>query len=134
MFDIAQVECVTAADEGRPMKLISPTGEILNDSDGKPVTITLHGRLSHHAKTLERRLADLRIAQAGQKRTVDDVERENVEMLTALTKDWTFDQLDGQTFPCNESNARKFWADRRFANIREQAVRFVNTDANFMKG
>lgn len=119
------------------MKVLKANGEAALREDGDPVTITLCGRLSLAFKDAERRMAELRAERqlmGRGKATQEDIDRENVEMLVASTRGWNFTRLDGQDFNYSPENARKFWADRRFAGIKEQAIRFVNTDANFMKG
>lgn len=137
MFDISKYDVSTAADEGRTLQLLSPTGEQLFDEAGKPVTITLYGRHSHRSRTMERKLADMRmeLARRGKtKRTADDMEREQNEMLVSCTGGWSFTHLGDDELPFTEANARKLWTDRRMANFREQAISFINDDSNFLKG
>lgn len=137
MFDLSKYDVATAADEGRAHHLLSPSGEPLYDEANKPVTVTLYGRHSERARKMDRKISDARMEMARRgktKRTADDIEREQNEMLVSCTGGWSFTHLHGEEFPHSEANARKFWGDRRMANFREQAIQFINDDANFLKG
>ncbi len=136
MFDIAKLDIATASDEGRPMPIRNPRGEVVRHESGDPVTINLLGRHSERARAKERELANRRLeaAKMGKQRTPEDFEVEAVEYLQACTVGWSFTEMDGKPFPCTPENAKKFWSDRRFSNIRVQADNWISEDANFMRG
>lgn len=138
-FDISSLDIMTAQDQGAVMEVVDPrTGQVARGADGNPVTITLLGRYSAKARDTQRKLQNRRLDQARRGRsnnmTAEEIEAEANEILVACTVAWSFDSLDGQPFPCNEANARKFWNDPRFRHIREQADTFVATEGNFSNG
>ena len=137
-FDIDVLDVATGADEGATMQLTHPkTAEVLRDSDGNPVTMTLFGMNSERVRTLaraqqQRRLDAMKRGKRGM--NPDELEADNVDILTAATGGWSFDTLGGQPFPYSEANARKLYSDPRFKSIRQQVDQFIADDGNFMKG
>lgn len=138
-FDIASLDTLARSQAGVPMPVLHPRtrAPILQDSgpdSGKPHTITLCGRNSDAHREMNRIVEDRRsdMAARGIAMTREDIERDDVDVLTACTKAWTLEVLDGQPFPFNEANARKLWGDRRFVVVRDQAIRHIREDANFL--
>lgn len=137
MFDIAALEVQSRSESGMPMSIIHPRTKVpVLDEEKNPVTITLLGRNSATFRETQRRIRDRRADRASKaiKATDEDLERDELDLLVAVTIGWTFTVMDGQPFPCNPENARRFWADPRFVWIREQAMSFVLEDGNFLGG
>lgn len=135
-MDILSLDVLTPAEEGRPMTVRHPaTAAVVLGSDGKPVTITLRGIRSAIARETLRRFNDEAAAQeaAGRKPSLDDARERNIQYLTALTVTWSDNwQYNGESFPFTAGNAKTFWSDDRMISIREQALRFVSEDGNFI--
>lgn len=132
-FDIAGLDSSAPSDEGRDMELLRMDGTVVRDGEGKIITITLRGRLSRAVQNADREIQMKRLenARRGRRSTLQDAEDELTETLVAATKAWAFGAMDGQPFPCNPENARKFWTDPRFVHVREQGVVFMREDARF---
>jgi len=124
-------------DQGAFLQFTDATGFPLVDDDKKPVGVTLRARNSVRGLAQIRANGNQRIADARRTgttlQTVEQSEAQDTDVLVACTVSWTFEQLDGVPFPCNEANARKFWADDRFVRFRNQAELFIVAEANFMK-
>lgn len=136
MFDITTTSLSEAVNTGTFMPFLNPaTGEPYRDETGAPQGIVLRSRLSQAGQQFQRNQADKRLemARRGQETSVDALEAETTELLVACTVSWTFTQLDGADFPCNEANARKFWSDTRFRSHRERANGWIGNEANFTK-
>jgi hypothetical protein len=71
-------------------------------------------------------------AARGIKLTQDDLDAEEIGLLCAATRAWTFAKMDDQDFPCTPQNVRRLWSDRRFRWLRERAIQFVLADGNFL--
>lgn len=134
-FDIGRLETLTKSEKGVKMELIHPASmsQVLRE-DGEPVTITLLGANSEAFREAQRQVQDRRATRVakGAKTTTDDVRGEDFHILMACTVDWTFDKLDGQPFPFNRENSRKFWGDRRFDWIFRAAIVFIVQEGNFL--
>lgn len=133
-FDLASIATVRA-DEGSPMPVTRPGSRIaMLNEDKTPVTITLLGRASVPFREVLRQvqLGRAQIAQRGEQLTEDDIFLEDTNTLTACTVNWTIRSLDGAAFPCNPQNIRKLWSDTRFRSLRDDALRFIVQDANFL--
>lgn len=141
MFDMADFDTLTHSEAGMPMAVLNPRSKrpVLND-DGNAVTITLLGRQSEvfrsTVKMLTTRQAETAAAAQASGNALPDAQTvrdsENTELLIACTRNWTFQRLDGEDFPCTPINVSKFWNDRRFSLIREAALNFMLTDINFL--
>ena len=134
-FDIAVLDTLTRSQEGVPMPVLHPaTRQVIMLEDGRPWTITLCGRSSDAHRSVMREIeagrAD-RLAR-GQQPTPEDIERDNNRVLVACTKGWTTVLRDAVPFEYSHDNARTLWSDRRFAWLRDQAIRFIQDDANFL--
>ena len=134
-FDLAELDTLTLAEQGLPMPLINlRTRAQLIDDDGTPVTITLVGRQSEAfrdaLKSIQTKRGELR--NRGQEADSDAKEREDIDILIACTRDWSFKTLDKAPFPCTPQNIRKLWHDNRFRPLRELAMNFLLLDANFL--
>ena len=140
MFDLNSLDTSTKATEGAIMKIANPkNGNLLEDDDGKPYTVTLRGRHSIQALDVERRYNDARSQNATRLRgmpeiTQEDIEEQNVYQLVACTVALYLPRVDGEVLECTPQNARKLWSDPRFRWLREQAFTFMQRDSNFVKG
>ncbi|MGI4796931.1 MAG: hypothetical protein ACRYG8_23345 [Janthinobacterium lividum] len=134
-FDVTQFDTRTASEAGVAMPILHPrTGSPMLGADGNPVTITLLGPSSAVYKTMSRasqlRRADM--SARGVKMTDEDFEADRETMLVALTKGWNFDTMGGQPFAFSQSNARSFYADKRWEWVTVAAWRFINEDGNYL--
>jgi hypothetical protein len=126
MFDISRLG-INNLDAGAQMEVVSPaTGTVALDEKGKPLTITLLGRLSEKYQAVVRAQINKRLASASRSgakpSTVEEADKNQLEQLVAATVGWSFDKMDGKPFPCNEENARLFWA-----------ALFLEDDTNFLR-
>lgn len=136
MFDISTLDTLTLSEEGVEMPVIHPrTKEPVLGSDGRQITITMLGRMSADAQAAFRRVRDRQNerVQQGRRTTPEDVERDQVDILVACTRAWTFSEMDGTPFPFTQANADRLWRDPRFRWLREQAFVYVNDDGNFIR-
>lgn len=137
-FDFAILDVASLADEGVDMPVPHPkTGAPMLDSDGKPVTLRVHGQHSQVVRDARRKIQQRRIdaSKRGQTDfTPEDRERDDLDVLVAAISGWSFDTLDGQPFPHSETNVRKLLGDRRFGNTKSAVGDYLNQDGNFMKG
>jgi hypothetical protein len=134
-FDIGKFETRTKSEDGAVMSLISPkTGLPLKDDEGNLVTITLRGRNSVAFKNAQRAVNDRQIENAARNigRTPDSQLQDESDLLSACTVTWTFDKLDGEDFHPTPENIKAFWSSEKWIWIREQASRFIGSDANFL--
>ena len=138
-FDIAAFDTRTKSEKGAEMTILVPkfpNPPFLDPATGKPLTIMFLGRNSTAYKDVVRqinaRAADMQRHQVPQ--TEEDSERDQVELLTAITVGWSFDTLDGQPFAFSPENARKLWADGRWPWLRVQATNFVSSEGNYLAG
>lgn len=135
MFDFAALDLLTPSEEGRDMTLTHPrTGQPWLDSAGRPVTITLLGAWSGvYQQTLEGMQARLDARPAGAPPlTYAEKISGDAELLAAVTRRWSFTELDGKPYPCTPDNARLLYADERFGWVRARANAFVRNDGNFL--
>lgn len=136
-FDIASATVYHELNEGSFLHLTDPRGVKLYNADKKPVGVTLYGRNSERGIAAARAVGNQRLAdrfRGGAPTTIEVNEQNNAEILAACTGPWTWTELDGQPFPHNLDNARRFWNDERFRRWRDQAEEYISSEANFMKG
>lgn len=135
MFDLATLDTKTRSDQGVDMPIIHPgSKQPLRDDEGQPITIRLLGRTADRYRQQTRDIQEQRARRAagGVKTTLEDIERENIDTLTACTVGWQGLSLDGQVFPYTVDNARRLWSDGRFIWLRDQAMNFIAEDGNFL--
>jgi hypothetical protein len=134
-FDIASLETQSLSEAGVAMPLFHPrTGQVVRDENDREVTITLLGRNSKAFRDKVRAItekAQERRAR-GVQPTNEEIRADDVDLITACTRDWSFVTMDGQAFPPTPDNIRKFWSDLRYQWIFERAQQFVNSDGNFL--
>jgi hypothetical protein len=135
MFDLASLDTRTRSEAGVPMTVVHPkTRGPVSRADGTVVTITLLGRCSDTYRDKQRELNErnAEMASRGIRQGRDEREQDDIELLVACTRAWTFDQLDGVDFPCTPENARRLWGDTRFLWLRDQSISHIQTDGNFL--
>jgi hypothetical protein len=134
-FDLATLDTLAKSQIGADMEIIHPANRApVKGDNGQPLTITLLGRSSDVFQAMSRRIMQERVAKSGRgiNLTQDDIERENVELLTACTVRWTEFSIDGTPFPWTPDNARRLWSDPRWRWLSEAAFKFIHDDGNFL--
>lgn len=133
-FDLSLVDILSPSERGKPMELKHPNGQTYKTSAGLPVVINLMGRLAAPAVALQKKFNEeiAAIRNGGRQVEPDTLKQQDTEYLTALTRSWNIEALDGEPFPCTPQNARKLWEDARFSWVRQRALEFVLADANFL--
>lgn len=119
--DIKVVETTT-------VELIHPiTGEpLINESDGTPMTITVHGPYSARYKQLVHAQQNRRLQQAQRSNgkttlTAEDLETAALEMLVKCTADWNL-TLDTKKEPFSEDAAKRVYESWPFIRARVEEV------------
>lgn len=140
-FDLSRVE-TTRSDDGMPMTVIHPsTRRPLLDGDKNPITITMRGQYSDAFIDTNRDIQEERALLRGRaiqrnqpipEVTDEDMFNGDTRVLVACTVAWTFTELDGQPFPCNEMNAKILWERRGFRWLRRPAIDFMMEPGNFL--
>lgn len=134
-MDLSALDISGPSEEGRKMYLTHPrTGDPWRDSGGNALYITLLGQHSGAVQgAFESLQARLEARQPGAPvRTRTERAQDDAEVLTAATRFWNFESMDGKPFPCTPDNALRFWSDPRFAWIRHRALRFIADDGSFL--
>lgn len=136
MFDVKALDTRTASEAGVDMPVLHPRDRapIIDTETGANVTIRLRGRNSDTFRTQQRELNKRRaeFQSRGVIMTDDDFMRERVDMVCACTLGWTFSQMDGAEFPYTPDNVRRFWADRRWTWLLDNAWAFLTEEGNFL--
>lgn len=132
-FDLSKFDTATLANNGAPVPLVSPLGDVIIGTDEKPVTFYIYGQDS---KKFRDAINDIRRRSVGKKakvKTPDEEDAEAIVRIADLTADWSnnFD-LDGQHFGYSRENAIKLYSDPRFQWLYEQINRAVMNRANFL--
>jgi hypothetical protein len=142
MNDLSQFD--TNKVRGRKMTLLRPdNGEPLMDrrvENGEekefPVTITLLSQDSDEFKSTTRKISNQRLQKQikrGIKKvafSAEDIEADNLDLLSACTVGWEGIGLDGAPLEFNRENARLLY--RRCAWVREQVDEFIADRVNFL--
>jgi len=115
------------------MEVKNAFGEVMRHDDGRPFTITLLSKDNAAYRDLSRKMIDRRLEQMSRTRSVTlgaNTERENVELLVAITKGWDI-ILHGKK---PESTADQYrQAYTTIPALREQVEEFTGVRANFSK-
>lgn len=123
-MDLATLDTVNFCEQGAELELLHP-------GNARPLGafITLAGVDSSRHRQAIAAIAEKR-TRAGA-RGVDEVLKEDVELAVRCTIDWRNLELDGAGLPFTPENAREVYT--RFPWIREQALAFVASRANFLR-
>lgn len=138
MFDLARLDTLTPAEKGSEFTFRRIDGSPVLMENKKPFTMRLLGSNSRVVRATMRRfeqeIAARRAAlPSGEAAPVEQWNEEgSIEMLSAATVGWPDDvSMGGEPFPFSPENARKFWADDRFASWRMAAALYVTNDGNY---
>lgn len=137
MADIGTLNTTEKGEQGTWMTVEDVYGDPFVDEKGKPVRIKLLGANSEAVKNVVRkqRVALMQHMRRNTRITDQDIAREEkneLEIAVAATVDWEGVELGGEKLECKKSNARKVYSVADL--VLEQVVKFINDDANFMKG
>lgn len=111
---------------GEELTLVSPTtGEEI------PVTITLAGMDSETFRHAQNAIANRRINGRRKKISVEELNRESIEILARCTLGWQGIVMDGQELSSDVENAVKVYT--RFPWIKEQVDAFTSDRANYLQ-
>lgn len=133
-FDLSKFDTATLANNGAPVPLVSPLGDVVIGADGKPVTFFIYGQDSKKFRDAINEIRRRNLSNKKAKvKTPDEEDSEAIERLADLTAGWSnnFD-LDGQQFGYSRENAIKLYSDSRFQWLYEQINRAVMNRANFL--
>ncbi len=125
-----------SVDKPATMTIRHPeTGKPIVDRDGREAFISIFSADSARGRAHERATIDSRLDARKRKLTADDIERDNVELLTKLTDAWYLVTLDGDPIDVefNEANARELYSDYSLRFIREQVLTFLDDRGHFIR-
>lgn len=135
-MDFSKLDTAEIANEGAVMHVHGPDGRPVyqEDAEGKPteepVTISLLGDDSDVLVKFDRASVNANL-RGGQTITAEIAEAKSVNRLARATVGWSGVDLDGESLPFTEENAKKLY--KRFRWLRQQAIQFISDRANFMK-
>ena len=132
-FDLSKFDTATLANNGAPVPLVSPLGDVIIGNDGKPVTFYIYGQDSKKFRDTINEIRRRNVGKKAKVKTPDEEDAEVIERLADLTAGWSnnFD-LDGEAFTYSRENAIKLYSDSRFQWLYEQINRAVMNRANFL--
>jgi len=111
------------------------TGVPLTLADGTAVTLTVAGvdgeRYQAAFTTQVNKRLQTSLNARSQQQTAEDLMRENIDLLVAVTLDWQGIEKAGAPLPYSPANARALY--ERLPWLREQVKAFVEDRANFLK-
>lgn len=118
--------------DGIEMTVMHPrTGEPLLMSSGEPMMIRLGSEQSDAFKTVQRRYQQERLRNPNRKLTPEQIDARAIELLAAVTYDWTLEGSDGP-IPFSAAAARALYADADKAWLRQQVTDFVYEPTNHL--
>jgi hypothetical protein len=109
------------------------SGAALRTASGEEATITLLSGDSQAARAHQNRTLNARLSQRVRGSiTAEQLEAEQVELLTTLTQSWVLVDLDGNALDvdCTPQNARDLYAARECRWIREQVEQAIDNRKN----
>lgn len=133
-IDLSSIDTVAGSNEGFEVQIYHPgTNEDLG------ITINILGKDSDEFQKVSRAQSKKRmakLAKGGGFRTsvisVEEIDRDGLELLAACTKSWSGVIVEGKTVECNKDNAIDLY--ERFPWIKEQVDAAMGDRANFIKG
>lgn len=131
-IDLGQFE---TDNEGEWLEILHPVdGTVIRDEDGKALRVCLVGKDSEDYRKAQRAITERRLRSRSKANRMNarGLEREAVEVLVAVTKDWEGFGENGAVLECTPENVRKAYTDHIW--LREQVDEFVDDRANFMQG
>lgn len=137
LLDLAALDLSNKSSQSATLQLEHPvTGEeltIVSPTTGEetPVTITLVGMDSETYRHAQNAVANRRINGRRKKISVEELNRESIEILARCTLGWQGIVVDGQELAPDVENAVKLYT--RFPWIKEQADAFASDRANYLQ-
>lgn len=124
-MDLKLLDTKTAANEGRWCLIYHPiTNEPLD------IQIKLAGADSDVYKKAINKQIEKRLKKSAVNRTLEQEEKEEIEILTACTLDWKNVEYEGRVLECNPENIKFIYS--QFIWLREQVDNFINDRKNYI--
>lgn len=131
-FDLSEIDTVAGANAGFDVKIYHPgTKEDLD------ITIKVLGKDSDEFQKISRAQSKKRMAKMtkgggfrNSNVSLEEIERDGLELLAACTKSWTGVIVEGKPLDCTVPNAAMVY--ERFPWIREQVDEAIGDRANFI--
>lgn len=147
-FDLSALDTATPCDAGAEIEILHP---VTREPTG--ILITIYGKDSDVFREITRKTINQRIKQDAMDarrgkpaaiRTLEEIERENVEMFAACTKSWrtrlgdgSYEEnqltLFGEKLACTVPNAIRVYSDPRLRTVYEQVNEGIGELGNFIK-
>lgn len=133
-MDFNQFDTATLADKGAPIKILDPSRNTMIGDDGEPVIFYIKGQdSSTFISHMNRVEAEVSRQDGKTERTPEQREEDGNSLLAAMTTGWSDNwTLDGEKLSFSETNAKRFYADRRFRFVREQINRAIMDRRHFL--
>lgn len=137
MTDIASIDFSKVCEDGATLILRHPfTGEVLTNSEGKEMTITVIGESAPSFKQVmfklqNARMAKMRRATKDQIITAEELFSEDIELLAQTTKGWANLEMNGKPLEFSVAAARDLYG--KIDEIRRQVKEFQSDQRNFLK-
>lgn len=130
-MDLAQFDLVEAAERGVDVEIINPMdGELLEDEDGKTVSIKVLGK---DARKWQQTAKKIQARNANKYRGKDvppsQLEKDLIEIAAECTISWSNIDFNDSKLPCNSSNALMLYQKRSW--IAEQVLSKASDRANY---
>ena len=117
-------ESQNLAEQGQWMEVETPSGE------GTDIHLKLAGAdSSYHQKQVQNQQRKM-LKKKKFNKTPEEIENDNIELLTACTLDWQNVLYKEETLECTKQNVR--WLYKTFPSIREQVDEFIGDRSNFL--
>lgn len=126
-FDLASLDSSAKAERGAELEVLHPvTGEKLG------IVILLAGMDSAVYRNAIAAIANRRTKEATRRNiSFDDLQKENIEILSRCTLNWSGVVLDGKGLPYSREAAVSAYT--RFPWLREQVETFISNRANYLR-
>lgn len=121
-------------DQTSTMDVRHPVSEeILRNENDEPISIELHSADSEVYRAELRKRQNKRLERSLKKGskalTAEEIDRHTVEILAAVTADWSNIEWEGEALPFSHKNAVMLYESLPW--LREQVDRFVTDRENF---
>ena len=138
MFDLSFYSTSEKAESGSFLHFKDYDGKPINTKDGEPVGVYLRSVNSARVKKRKKELHDEWLASVkGETDPTKSVERmvyEFEQMICAAVVNFQNCSLNGKKLTGDQESATLFVTDKGLDLFKEQAGKFFQVDANFMKG
>ena len=124
-MDLKPLDTKTAANEGRWCTIYHPiTNEPLD------IQIKLAGADSDIYKKAINKQVEKKLKKGTVNRTLEQEEKEEIEILTACTLDWKNVEYEGRALECKPESIKFIYS--QFIWLREQVDNFINDRKNYI--